>query len=187
MLGMGSMRQRGKAGTDRHRCAIKHRKHSKSINKRTPAGAGVGVGRSRGVSVCVCVCGKWTHVNFTPQPTVDATRCADGCLIACPPAVSLCRTHPLGFKLRTRSPAASVAFLCACLFAFLRPIIVAGYGIGIGVGVDKFARPMCTRPLCIAPPRAMARRHLREQARPGQAAYYLIRGALQNITKSFAI
>lgn len=38
-----------------------------------------------------------------------------------------------------------------------------------------------------APALHSARRHLREQARPGQAAYYLIRGALQNITKSFAI
>lgn len=81
----------------------------------------------------VCVCGKWTHVNFTPRPAVDAS---DGCLIACPPVVSLRRTHPLGFKLRSRSllplphrpPFYALGFL-----PFLRPVAVAVAVTGVGV------------------------------------------------------
>lgn len=83
--------------------------------------------------------------------------------------------------------AASSVFLCAWLFAFLRPIIVArvrnrGRGRQVRLThVHARRRRRRRRTLCIASVERW-RRHLREQA-----AYYLIRGALQNITKSFAI
>lgn len=84
--------------------------------------------------------------------------------------------------------AASAVFLCAWLFAFLRPIIVArvrNRGRGRQVRLThvhaRRRRRRRRRTLCIASVERW-RRHLREQA-----AYYLIRGALQNITKSFAI
>lgn len=129
----------------------------------------MGVGRE--MSVLVYVCGKWTHVNFTPRPAVDAS---DGCLIACPPVVSLRRTHPLGFKLRTRSlplphrpPFYALGFL-----PFLRPVAVTGVGVESSPPGPLHAR----RPLTSL--HRERRRHLREQA-----AYYLIRGTSKHYKK----